>query len=286
MAGRPKLRAQVEAAEKRFGKRLDDIVFPYLAEHDPTNDELAEYLGFSSKDILRAWTRLNGERLQRWRVAKRESMERRKQGYSHITGLRANGKLRKCLDELEDKYEDDWPDILFRDVANGMTMNDIATKYEFPYGRTGVYDWMRRASNAPELQAKLKEARAQSGYARLEDGERILDDLAAKEVYTTSEVQLAKERAKFKAGLAQLYTPELRPNQPQVAVNINLSDMHLDALRRRGHVASADDNRALPPSDPPERDRRSDEQRIEEGEFRVLPPPVTYALHAVGAREE
>ena len=118
-------------------------------------------------------------------------------------------------------------------VGAGETSKSIAESY-------GVsYELLRRWLNLhPERRRAYDAAKADSADALVEEAGEILDDADAE---SGPSVQKAKSRAEHRRWLAskrdrQQYGDDAKAN---VQVNVDLSSLHLDALREVGHMDHA-----------------------------------------------
>ena len=146
---------------------------------------------------------------------------------------------RPLLDKLGRLVEREWGGDAFilDQVANGVSIRKIAEGIELPgYGpisRGMVYDWKKRGG---EPRAKAwREAMRLSGHAHAEDAGDILDDLKDT-IPSAPEVNLARSRSNYRTWLAGKRNDQYAEKQANVQIALNVGELHLDALRKRGHM--------------------------------------------------
>lgn len=142
--------------------------------------------------------------------------------------------LRKLSREIAERGGDS---VIMEKIRDGQTMGSIAA--EFGVSRPMIYQWIHKGGEEREKAWEL--AKKLSGESLVEDGMRILDDLAEEDRVMppeTSEVTLAKARSEYRRWLASVRNrDEFGKKGGDVNVQVNLHDMHLDALRNKGRMA-------------------------------------------------
>lgn len=139
-------------------------------------------------------------------------------------------------------------EYIFDRVADGEPMRAIAET--FGYSRGMIYTWIK--AGGPEREAGFRAAREAAAHTLVEDSGEILD-AAAKQVATPADVQLAKARSEHKKWLASMFNrKDYGDETGKIDVNLNIGQLHLDALRahgRRQPALTGRDLSALPPGD-------------------------------------
>lgn len=141
----------------------------------------------------------------------------------------AGRALRKQLfAEIEARGGAEW---LADYVAGGGTV--LSLSEELGCSRT----YLSRHLNAePKYKAALEEARAELADQYAEEALSIADGLGDGETVASRErIMVAKERIDVRKWLAAVNSPRYQTarNGAQVNVNLNISQLHLDALRKR-----------------------------------------------------
>lgn len=136
--------------------------------------------------------------------------------------------------------------MIFDRVANGETMRAIADT--FGYSRGMIYSWIK--AGGPDREAAFKAARETASHIYVEDAGDILEN--AKPI-TSADATMAKARSEHKKWLASVYNrKDYGDETGKIDVNLNIGQLHLDALRahgRRQPVLAGRDLSALPPGD-------------------------------------
>jgi len=149
-------------------------------------------------------------------------------------------------------------EAIFDRLASGETVGSIADSIYIPEfkrspSRSYMYMWRRRGGD--ERVRKWKEAIVHSADALAEEAGTVLDELVGRAA-TAADVSLAKSRSEHRRWLATKYNKEKYGDaKAQVEVHLSLGDLHLSALRARGHMDNV-------PKELPE--------GIEEADFEVL----------------
>jgi transposase len=120
----------------------------------------------------------------------------------------------------------------FDEVRGGRPVTDIAE--ELGVSRGMVYKWVR--AGGPERQARMREARADSAHAHVEDAGQMLDELAERSP-EAPEVRLAEARAGHRRWLAEKFNRD-DYGQPEQTTIVQIGELYLGALRRHGGAAS------------------------------------------------
>lgn len=141
----------------------------------------------------------------------------------------ARPKLRKLAADIEAAGGDDY---IFDLIADGVPMKRIAEP--FGVSRPMLYQWRDLQPHREERRARWEAAMKASAEAKLEEGEEILDECSGS---TSPEVQLANSRANYKMKIAEMRDPDrFGKKAGEVNVNLNIGQLHLDALRQLGHM--------------------------------------------------
>lgn len=140
---------------------------------------------------------------------------------------------------------DDW---FFGRVAGGAKMAHIAL--EVGCSREWLYTWLKQA---PGRRERFKEAQRDAAPLVHEDAGEIpaaLEKLP-KEELTPARVQVAKLRYDHEMSRARILDPETFGEKAGISVNIDIGQLHLDALRAKGSMtlqAKPAEPLALPPA--------------------------------------
>ena len=170
---------------------------------------------------------------------------------------------RPLLDKLCRLIETEWggDDFIFDQVKNGVSIAKIAAGIELPghgvISRGMIYDWKKRGGE--DRAAAWREAMQVSGHSHAEDAGDVLEELVGT-MPSAPEVNLARSRSSYKTWLAGRRNDEYAEKQAHLQVNLNVGELHLDALRKRGHMD------AVRPVDPPPEIEAADYELLEKGE--------------------
>lgn len=125
-------------------------------------------------------------------------------------------------------------DYIFDRLAGGDPVGAIAR--DLGVSRPYLYTWrnQRPEALAAERRRRWEESIELSADAKEEEGAEILDDLAARDIVTSAEVQLATSRARYRQWQAETRNRTRYGNETGTVINVNLGSLHLDALRARG----------------------------------------------------
>lgn len=151
-------------------------------------------------------------------------------------------------------------DAILDRVAISDSLADIATTFEV--SRHTLYRWLRKNEERWSLYLEAKEV---SADALVEEAGTILDDVDAGD--GAPEVSKAKNRADHRRWLATKrdrgqYGDDAAAN---VQVNVDLGSLHLEALRKVGHMDQLPELEAEDISDqPPGRNASEEETATEE----------------------
>jgi hypothetical protein len=135
---------------------------------------------------------------------------------------------RPKLTALAKRIEDEGGDSVVLDrISDGESVAKIMKTYNL--SRRMFYDWVHMDS---EREKAWKAARRVGAEARVDEGRKILDDMAEPgKMPTNAEVSLANSRANWRKWEAGKADPETYgDDKAAVAVNLNIGDMHLQAL--------------------------------------------------------
>lgn len=146
---------------------------------------------------------------------------------------------RPALRMLERRIEEEGgDDVIFDRVAAGESLKSIAGSYDISV--TQLYRWIYGGRTSPHptdptpRTLAYKEAKAMSAESLADEAGEILDD--ARPV-TSAEATMTKARAEHRRWLAGIRDREqFGDAQPQLAVNVNLGDLHLQALMAKGRA--------------------------------------------------
>lgn len=154
-------------------------------------------------------------------------------------------KLRALAAAIEEAGGDD---VIFDQVADGTYLTRIAEEWDV--SSQLLRKWVRLD---PERERRYEAAKRASADALVEDAGSVLDRAS---VASSAHVQKAKSQAEFKRWLASKRDrQQYGDDAAQVSVNLNLGELHLDALRQRARVVEipATDVEILDgPAPPPE----------------------------------
>jgi hypothetical protein len=122
-------------------------------------------------------------------------------------------------------------DYMFGRIADGDSVLKIMK--DFGLSRAMWYRWL---DLEPETRrARYAEAQKLSADAYAETAGDILDVLSNKDGVTSPEVQLASARAGHRKWLASVRNKDVYGDAKNLlTVNLNVADLHLDALRQHG----------------------------------------------------
>jgi hypothetical protein len=118
-------------------------------------------------------------------------------------------------------------DMIFERVAGGETIRSIMS--DFGVSRGMFYLWMKEGDDARK--EKYDVARRLSADALVEQGLDILDGLEGEEL-SSADVGAASARANYRKWLAGVRNrDEYGDAQAAINVNLNVGQMHIDAMR-------------------------------------------------------
>ena len=106
--------------------------------------------------------------------------------------------LQRLARAIVDLGGDDW---VFDQIADGRSIKSITDQLPGPPDRSQLYRWR---------------------------------DLAAKEIFSSQEVQLATSRANYKSAMAKMANPLYGDKQASGGQTINIGELHIGALRKHG----------------------------------------------------
>jgi len=132
------------------------------------------------------------------------------------------------LRALEQKIAEDGEELVFMRIAEGERMHLIAARYDV--SKAMIYRWIHMTPEREKAWGESKKIRAHSA---IEEGQEILDNPAA--ALTSATATMAKERANWRKWYAGILNREEYGERPAgVEINLNVSELHLDALRVSG----------------------------------------------------
>jgi hypothetical protein len=121
-------------------------------------------------------------------------------------------------------------EVVFRRVAAGETIASIMESYA--RDRDCWYTWIRAGGD--KRRTRWEEAKKQSADALVDRAGEILDGAA--DANSTAQVMIAKERASHRKWLASVRDRETYGDRNGPAVQVNIQQLHLDALRKLGSM--------------------------------------------------
>lgn len=128
-------------------------------------------------------------------------------------------------------------EIIFRRIASGELVTDIMESYG--YSRDMMYQWINQGGEA--RRQAFEDAKRQSAEALAEQAGRIID--AAADATSTAAVMVARERMGYRKWLAGIRDRETFGERAGAEIQVNIGQLHLDALRARGSVRLAQQRR-------------------------------------------
>jgi hypothetical protein len=145
--------------------------------------------------------------------------------------------LRKLERYVEQQGGDAW---IMDQLAAGLSVGQVAAGITLPghgsISRPLLYNWRNKSEARREGWALAMKLR---GHALAEEAGEVLDSLVGT-APSAAEVSLAKSRAEYRRWLAGRLNAEAYGEDKQALLNVNLNvgDLHLDALRRVGHMSA------------------------------------------------
>lgn len=100
----------------------------------------------------------------------------------------------------------------------------------FGCSRAAVQAWIR--TDPERLRPLIKEARRQAADIAAEEAGDVLDDLPLEP--TSPQVQAANSKSNYKRWLAGVWSEDYRDQKAGVQVNVDIGQLHLEALRSEG----------------------------------------------------
>ena len=125
--------------------------------------------------------------------------------------------------------------VLLEKIASGMTMAGLAR--ELKISNLSLYHWIRKD---PDREERFKQARA---IAADQWADECLDIADASDNLSANADRLKIETRKWLAGIA---APEKFQAKPTAAVQVNVNQLHLDALRQLNLASSNHDSLEAP----------------------------------------
>jgi transposase len=156
------------------------------------------------------------------------------------------------LRKLEQLIERSGGDAFILDqIADGLSVAKVARKIELPghgpVSRGMLYDWRNRGGD--ERRKGWDLAMKASGHPLAEDAGEILEELAEGLAPSAPEVQLARARSNYKTWLAGIRNEAYAEKKSDIKVELNVGALHLDALRKRGHMDAVRAPEEVPTAD-------------------------------------
>lgn len=141
-------------------------------------------------------------------------------------------------------------DQIFEAIADGFSIREVAKRFG-GVGREIFYHWLEQSS--PETKQRWAEARKRSAEAHAEKALDVLDEAGNAELLIPAEVSLAREKSGYHRWLAGVLDKDTfgPPNAAGVQVNLNIGELHLNALKAGGGAPAHLQGRevaALPPA--------------------------------------
>lgn len=143
------------------------------------------------------------------------------------------GRVQALMDAAAQRAEQDGladaEEAILAAIAELGALGKVA--HRFGVSRAAVQAWIR--TDRDRLRPLVEEARRDAGEVRAETAVEHFDDLP--EDPSTAQVQVAKERSGYDRWLAGVWNEQYRDQRgAQVNVNLNVGQLHLDALRAEG----------------------------------------------------
>jgi len=119
-------------------------------------------------------------------------------------------------------------------LADGKTVQQLADHLTKLAGEPVHRGWLTPVllKLAPNAEQQMNDARRRSSHALVEDAQAIVDTAAAEP--TREGIAAAKVQADIRTWRAARYNRETFGDKATHSVEINLGQLHLDALRQRG----------------------------------------------------
>ena len=127
-------------------------------------------------------------------------------------------------------------DWLYEQMASGMTVVALAKKFDCARGTMS-----RILNSRPEWVDAMVKARTEAADAYAEQGLEIVDALDKES--SPSAIAAAREQSQYRRFLAGAFNTDRYGTRAGVSVNINIGDLHLEALKKRRTIdmTSVDD---------------------------------------------
>lgn len=135
-------------------------------------------------------------------------------------------------------------EVVFDQIAGGATMEEVAASFrgfiedrpDFP-SRQWMYTWIH--AGGEEREEAWKEAKEIAAHALVDEAGEILEN-DGKAPVTSAEMQWLKQRANHAKWKAERFNPgEYGEEKQGVEVNLDVGNLHLDALRQAGRMELA-----------------------------------------------
>ena len=140
---------------------------------------------------------------------------------------------RNIISHVTEQGGADW---LYEQIASGVTVSQIAKQFECARGTMS-----RILNSRPEWVDAMVKARTEAADAYAEQGLEIVDALDKES--SPSAIAAAREQSQYRRFLAGAFNTDRYGTRAGVSVNINIGDLHLEALKKRRTIdmTSVDD---------------------------------------------
>lgn len=116
-------------------------------------------------------------------------------------------------------------DYFFDLIADARGIGWIANR--FGVTRSTIYEWL---GTSPHLKERLELTRKDAAQRHAEKAGEVYDEVDP-EAPTSAQVQLANSKSNWHRWMATVLDRDTFGERPQVAVNLSIGELHLDALR-------------------------------------------------------
>jgi transposase-like protein len=146
------------------------------------------------------------------------------------SGMAGRPRLTALEKAIERHGGDD--DAVFARIADGELIQEIAASFGASAGL--LRSW--RNAGGQERRAKWAEAMRESAESHAEKSISIADELTDVAILTSADVSSAKLRSEQRRWMAMVRDRETFGEQRGPMVQIQIGELHLDALRQRGRM--------------------------------------------------